>query len=154
MVVNSETMRKRGSRDLRTNARKTLKVSPTGVELCLPKIFSGRQKDGVTMLHASPSRALTSIWMSMILKLFASDIICREPQYQFARDRLASLMLGSGPSTFGASNWGSRHSVQKLNLSVGPNRITAFLGQNGAGKSTTIKMLLGMVRPSCGPSSS
>src|SRR6267378_1943214 len=28
-----------------------------------------------TMLHALPSQALTSIWMSLILKLFASDII-------------------------------------------------------------------------------
>ena len=27
------------------------------------------------MLHALPSSALTSIWMSLILKLFASDII-------------------------------------------------------------------------------
>jgi ABC-2 type transport system ATP-binding protein len=40
--------------------------------------------------------------------------------------------------------------VQGLNLSVSPNRITAFLGRNGAGKSTTIKMLLGMIRPSSG----
>src|SRR2546427_3292292 len=46
--------------------------------------------------------------------------------------------------------YGSLAAVQELNLSVGPNRISAFLGQNGAGKSTTIKMLLGMVRPSCG----
>jgi len=27
------------------------------------------------MLHALPSQALTSIWMSLILKLFTSDII-------------------------------------------------------------------------------
>src|SRR5229473_1875395 len=47
-------------------------------------------------------------------------------------------------------SYGSLAAVHGLNLSVGPNRITAFLGQNGAGKSTTIKMLLGMVRPSCG----
>src|SRR5258708_27129355 len=47
-------------------------------------------------------------------------------------------------------SYGSLAAVQELNLSVGPHRITAFLGQNGAGKSTTIKMLLGMVRPSCG----
>lgn len=40
--------------------------------------------------------------------------------------------------------------VQGLNLSVSPNRITAFLGRNGAGKSTTIKMLLGMIRPTSG----
>lgn len=42
------------------------------------------------------------------------------------------------------------HAVRSLNLSVQPHRITAFLGRNGAGKSTTIKMLLGMVRPTSG----
>jgi ABC-2 type transport system ATP-binding protein len=47
-------------------------------------------------------------------------------------------------------SFGDAPAVRGLNLSVGANRITAFLGQNGAGKSTTIKMLLGMVRPSCG----
>src|SRR5260370_24548258 len=49
-----------------------------------------------------------------------------------------------------AKSYGSVAAVHGLNLSVEPNRITAFLGQNGAGKSTTIKMLVGMVRPSCG----
>ena len=47
-------------------------------------------------------------------------------------------------------SYGSLAAVDGLNLNVEPNRITAFLGQNGAGKSTTIKMLLGMVRPTCG----
>jgi ABC-2 type transport system ATP-binding protein len=47
-------------------------------------------------------------------------------------------------------SYGNLAAVDRLNLSVEPNRITAFLGQNGAGKSTTIKMLLGMVRPSGG----
>ncbi|HEY6268846.1 MAG TPA: ABC transporter ATP-binding protein [Candidatus Acidoferrum sp.] len=49
-----------------------------------------------------------------------------------------------------AKSFGDAAAVRGLNLSVGANRITAFLGQNGAGKSTTIKMLLGMIRPSCG----
>ena len=40
--------------------------------------------------------------------------------------------------------------VKELNLSIRPHSITAFLGLNGAGKSTTIKMLLGMMRPSSG----
>src|SRR5882672_12598379 len=47
-------------------------------------------------------------------------------------------------------SYGSLAAVHGLNLAVGPHLITAFLGQNGAGKSTTIKMLLGIVRPSCG----
>jgi ABC-2 type transport system ATP-binding protein len=46
--------------------------------------------------------------------------------------------------------YGSLIAVQGLNLSVEPNQITAFLGQNGAGKSTTIKMLLCMIQPSSG----
>jgi len=40
--------------------------------------------------------------------------------------------------------------VRNLNLRVGAGRITGFLGRNGAGKSSTIKMLLGISRPSSG----
>lgn len=40
--------------------------------------------------------------------------------------------------------------VRELSLSVEPHQITAVLGANGAGKSTTIKMLLGMVKPTRG----
>jgi ABC-2 type transport system ATP-binding protein len=47
-------------------------------------------------------------------------------------------------------SYGELAAVRELNLSVEPNSITAFLGKNGAGKSTTIKILLGMVRPSSG----
>lgn len=47
-------------------------------------------------------------------------------------------------------SYGHREAIRALNLSVGRNRITAFLGRNGAGKSTTIKVLLGMVRPTAG----
>lgn len=49
-----------------------------------------------------------------------------------------------------AKSYGGAEAVRGLNLSVGRNRITAFLGRNGAGKSTTIKMLLGIVRPTAG----
>jgi ABC-2 type transport system ATP-binding protein len=49
--------------------------------------------------------------------------------------------------------YGDLAAVQDLNLRVGRNQITAFLGQNGAGKSTTIKCLLGMLRPSGGEAS-
>jgi ABC-2 type transport system ATP-binding protein len=47
-------------------------------------------------------------------------------------------------------SYGTAEAVRALNLSVERNRITAFLGRNGAGKSTTIKMLLGMIRPTSG----
>ncbi len=47
-------------------------------------------------------------------------------------------------------SYGSFEAVKELNLSIRPNTITAFLGLNGAGKSTTIKMLLGMMQPTTG----
>ncbi|HEU4636457.1 MAG TPA: ABC transporter ATP-binding protein [Edaphobacter sp.] len=47
-------------------------------------------------------------------------------------------------------NYGSFCAVNHLNLSVRAERITGFLGRNGAGKSSTIKMLLGMVHPTSG----
>ena len=47
-------------------------------------------------------------------------------------------------------NYGSFEAVRGINLAVPTGSICGFLGQNGAGKSTTIKMLLGMMRPSSG----
>lgn len=47
-------------------------------------------------------------------------------------------------------DYGKHHAVCGLNLSVQGGSICAFLGQNGAGKSSTIKMLLGMVHPTSG----
>src|SRR3984885_13865092 len=47
-------------------------------------------------------------------------------------------------------SYGRVEALKELNLSVSAHGITAFLGLNGAGKSTTIKILLGMMRPSGG----
>jgi ABC-2 type transport system ATP-binding protein len=47
-------------------------------------------------------------------------------------------------------DYASFRAVDHLNLSVRAERITGFLGRNGAGKSSTIKMLLGMIRPTSG----
>ena len=46
--------------------------------------------------------------------------------------------------------YGKNPVVNQLNLNVPKQQITAFLGRNGAGKSTTIKMLLGITSPSSG----
>jgi len=46
--------------------------------------------------------------------------------------------------------YGRVEAVSALNLKVTRQHITGFLGRNGAGKSTTIRMLLGMTRPSDG----
>jgi ABC-2 type transport system ATP-binding protein len=50
-------------------------------------------------------------------------------------------------------NYGKHEAVRGLNLSVQPGSVCAFSGQNGAGKSSTIKMLLGMVHPTSGTGS-
>ena len=44
----------------------------------------------------------------------------------------------------------SRTAVDRLSLQVQAGDVFGFLGQNGAGKSTTIRMLLGLVKPSSG----
>lgn len=46
--------------------------------------------------------------------------------------------------------YGDVEAVRALNLRVAADTITGFLGRNGAGKSSTIKMLLGMLRPTGG----
>jgi ABC-2 type transport system ATP-binding protein len=47
-------------------------------------------------------------------------------------------------------HYGTFEAVRELSLSVPAGSISGFLGQNGAGKSSTIKMLLGMMRPTSG----
>ncbi|MGH9872870.1 MAG: ABC transporter ATP-binding protein [Pyrinomonadaceae bacterium] len=46
--------------------------------------------------------------------------------------------------------YGRRTVVDGVSLSVERGDIFGFLGQNGAGKSTVIRMALGLVRPTCG----
>ncbi len=46
--------------------------------------------------------------------------------------------------------WGKLVAVDHLNLSVQEGECYAFLGRNGAGKSTTARMLLDFLRPSAG----
>lgn len=49
-----------------------------------------------------------------------------------------------------SKQFGAVHAVSGLHLRVARNQVTGFLGRNGAGKSTTIKMLLGMTHPTSG----
>jgi ABC-2 type transport system ATP-binding protein len=46
--------------------------------------------------------------------------------------------------------YGKRQVVSNLNLAVPRGSICGFLGANGAGKSTTIKLLLGLLQPTSG----
>lgn len=49
-----------------------------------------------------------------------------------------------------SKRFGKVHAVQDLSFSVEPGRVTGFLGPNGSGKTTTLRCMLGLVRPSGG----
>ena len=46
--------------------------------------------------------------------------------------------------------FGEFTAVDSLSIAVEPGAIFAFLGANGSGKSTTIRMLIGVLRPTSG----
>ncbi|MBB1154965.1 MULTISPECIES: ABC transporter ATP-binding protein [Amycolatopsis] len=46
--------------------------------------------------------------------------------------------------------FGATPAVAELTFSASPGEITGFLGPNGSGKTTTMRMLLGLVRPDSG----
>ncbi|MBE7323738.1 ATP-binding cassette domain-containing protein [Nocardioides sp. Y6] len=46
--------------------------------------------------------------------------------------------------------FGAVRAVDDLTFDVAPGRVTGFLGPNGSGKTTTLRMLLGLVRPDSG----
>jgi ABC-2 type transport system ATP-binding protein len=48
--------------------------------------------------------------------------------------------------------WGPLTAVSNLSLRIPPGECYAFLGRNGAGKSTTARMLLDFIRPTAGTS--
>jgi branched-chain amino acid transport system ATP-binding protein len=48
------------------------------------------------------------------------------------------------------THYGRAHILQGLSLSVGKGEVMVLLGRNGAGKSTTLKSVIGLLRPSSG----
>lgn len=46
--------------------------------------------------------------------------------------------------------FGAVSAVEDLSFDVGPGTVCGFLGPNGSGKTTTLRMLLGLVRPTAG----
>jgi Cu-processing system ATP-binding protein len=63
-------------------------------------------------------------------------------------------MMGSGVTVTGVrKRFGRLEVLRGVDLTVAPGRITAIVGPNAAGKSTLIKMMLGLVKPSAGAGS-
>jgi branched-chain amino acid transport system ATP-binding protein len=48
------------------------------------------------------------------------------------------------------AHYGRAHVLQGLSLSLGAGEVMVLLGRNGAGKSTTMKAVIGILRPSAG----
>ena len=48
------------------------------------------------------------------------------------------------------THYGASHVLQGVDLTVPPGKICALLGRNGVGKSTTMRSVMGLVRPSGG----
>ena len=59
-----------------------------------------------------------------------------------------------GPGTVSVRNltkhFGSIRAVDDLSFDIRPGRVTGFLGPNGSGKTTTLRMLLGLATPTSG----
>lgn len=49
-----------------------------------------------------------------------------------------------------AKRFGSFDALHPLDLEVGPEEVVGYLGPNGAGKTVTIRLLLGLLRPTSG----
>ncbi|TGA98875.1 ABC transporter ATP-binding protein [Sporolactobacillus shoreae] len=47
-------------------------------------------------------------------------------------------------------NFGSQHVLTDLNFSVSKHSIFGLIGKNGSGKTTTMKMILGLIKPTSG----
>src|SRR6202790_163618 len=57
-----------------------------------------------------------------------------------------SLLTVNGLNAY----YGDSHILFDVSLEVAKNEVVALLGRNGAGKSTTLKSLMGLVRPRSG----
>jgi ABC-2 type transport system ATP-binding protein len=67
---------------------------------------------------------------------------------------LASAEVGAGDSVVSVSSltkrYGELTAVEDLTFSLEPGTVTGFLGPNGSGKTTTLRVLLGLAEPTAG----
>jgi len=74
------------------------------------------------------------------------ELVAPEPLPQSQDTETTHVLRATGL----AKKFGDRAVVDGVSLSVAPGEIVGFLGANGAGKSTTIAMLTGALRPDAG----
>ena len=67
-----------------------------------------------------------------------------------ARERGAPAPSGRIEVRGLTKSFGDFRAVDDLSFDVEPGRITGFLGPNGSGKTTTLRMVLGLIRPTSG----
>ena len=51
-----------------------------------------------------------------------------------------------------SKSYNSKFAVNNINFKINENEIVGLLGPNGCGKTTTIGMILGLLKPTNGPS--
>jgi ABC-2 type transport system ATP-binding protein len=71
-----------------------------------------------------------------------------------AKETIIAVVSATLPSMISFEDatraYGNRLAVDRLNLSVGKGELLALLGHNGAGKTTSLKMLVGLLKPGSG----
>ena len=73
------------------------------------------------------------------------------PAPQHAREVDDAVSAGLAIEAHGlVKHFGDIHAVNGIDLRVRPGQIFGFLGQNGSGKSTTVRMLTTLLRPTAG----
>jgi ABC-type multidrug transport system ATPase subunit len=83
--------------------------------------------------------------------VISSFCLCKCPQKKILKaDHIIILMSAIIEVENLSKQYGDLKAVDDLSFTVNAGDVYGFLGQNGAGKSTTIRMLLTLVRPSKG----
>jgi ABC-2 type transport system ATP-binding protein len=70
-----------------------------------------------------------------------------QPHYAYMLVEMATAAIRTSGLT---KDYGSGHGLFDLDLQVSPQEVFGYLGPNGSGKTTTIRLLMGMIRPTRG----
>jgi ribosome-dependent ATPase len=103
------------------------------------------QGDVETIRSTAPGRSLASAYASVLKENGAADV-SNLPELR-SQPPLDDIIIEAKGLT---KRFGSFTAVDSIDLSVRRGEIYAFLGPNGCGKSTTMRMLTGLARPSSG----